>query len=273
LILSLTGIQNIMARTYIIVFLLFVLVACAPANLSKPTQAPLLDTSTAGSCTASVTSTPPASTTDVPDSTALLKELSALIERHKADFHAKAGWLHLVTRHRKPAEDEPSKETTGSAQYTDEEWLLFDEQGITKTAVLRTYNEGGQTLRNRILINGFWSELTSSIEILPNPVSSFDLSDSFYQSAARLVMSGQRLNKGILYQNCWFIGDKYSISDGKYSHEGVYNPDNGQLRSVASWEMSDGNIVLIDSVEVVQEERISQPPSDVLALLSQKSVP
>jgi len=262
-----------MARTSIIVFVLLVLTACAPSNPTLPAQASLLDTSTAGSCTASVTSTSPASTTDLPDSTALLKELSALIERHKAGFQANAGWLHLITRHRKPAEDEPSKETTGSTQYTDEEWLLFDDQGITTTAVLRTYNEGGQTLRSRVFINGIWSELTSSGERLPNPVSSFDLSDSFYQSAVRLVMSGQQLNKGILYQNCWFIGDKYSISDGKYSNEGVYNPDNGQLRSVASWDISDGNIVLIDSIEVVQEERISQPPSDVLALLSQKSVP
>jgi len=116
-----------MARTYIIVFLLFALTACAPANLPKPTQAPLSEPSDAGSCTASLTSTPPATTTDVPDSPALLQELSTLIERHKADFQAKAGWLHLVTRHKKPAEAEPSKETTGSFQYTDEEWLLFDE--------------------------------------------------------------------------------------------------------------------------------------------------
>ena len=93
-----------MARTFIIVFLLFGLTACAPANLSRPTQAPLLDTSNSGSCTAKLTSTPPASTKDVPDSPALLQELSALIERHKADLQAKAGWLHLVTRHRKPAE-------------------------------------------------------------------------------------------------------------------------------------------------------------------------
>jgi len=262
-----------MARTYIIVFLLFALTACAPANLSQPTQAPLSEPSDAGSCTASLTSTPPASRTEVPDSPALLQELSNLIERHKADFQAKAGWLHLVTRHTVPAEAETSIETTGKSQYTDEEWLLFDEHGITTTAILRSYIEGGQTLRSRILTNGMWRDLTSGSEILPNPVSSFDLSDSFYQNVARLVTSGQQLNKGILYQNCWFIGDKYSISDGEYSHEGVYNPDNGQLRSLASWEISDGKIVLIDSVEVVQEERISQPPSDVLDLLTQNPAP
>jgi hypothetical protein len=198
----------------------------------------------------------------------LLDEIQELTERRKSDL-SEAGWLHIISR-RSAGEGNPvegAEELT--PPYDQHEWLYLDESGQVTRAVVQVVDAVWRPLQTRVMVNGFWHDLSSGAVSQVNSIDDFPLGVGVYDQAKDLVGSDQQLNKQTLYQNCWYIGEQYTISDGKLMRYVVIDPDNAQLRAVKIMDISSGSFKMVDSLEVLKEERVSQPPDEVLAFFSQ----
>jgi hypothetical protein len=152
-------------------------------------------------------------------------------------------------------------------QYAQEEWLYLEGQGKIIRAIRRITDHTGQVIQMGVLADGIWKDLTLGSESLAEGGQGYDPGFGFYQQAVQFVEQGRQINKQTLYQDCWYIGEKYMIVDDGILHEAVFDPPTGELRSIKTWDVSSGVIQLIDSMEVAIEKRVPSPPDDMLQLL------
>jgi hypothetical protein len=202
-----------------------------------------------------------------------LREVEDLAAARRATLAGPAGWLHIQTRSVQPHPDRLSPLAAGLDQFDQDQWLELDENGLVQLAVRKITGESGKTVQVSLLEGGIWNNLTLGAQSQAGAAAAFDPNYGFDALAAGLVRQGFALNKGILYKECWYQGEKYSISDGKLLHEAVFNTGFQTLRSIKTWQVTPaGDVSLVDSLEVLLEERAPQPPADVLALLQQALV-
>jgi hypothetical protein len=197
-----------------------------------------------------------------------LDEIRNLTSRRRANLVGRAGWLHIQTRITRGGVDPLAAAAPGLAAFDQEEWLNLDAQGRATQALQRFSVDGGPVREVRRLRDGVWQDLTRRSQSAGEEGAAFDPDYGFYALALQLTTQGYALNKSLLYKECWYQGEKYTISDGRRQHEAVYNTGYGQLRWLKTWQIdSQGQITLVDSREILLEERVSQPPEDVLAEL------
>lgn len=196
-----------------------------------------------------------------------LLDVRDITAQRRADLLNQPGWLHVQTRNTQVQPDPLSPVSAGLDTFVQDQWLELDASGRVRSAVRRTMREDGKTFQVSLLEGNSWVNLTLGAQ---SPASAFDPDYGFDALAAGLVGQGYALNKSILYKECWYQGDKYTISDGRLLHEAVFNTGYRTLRWIKTWRIAaNGDISLVDSLEVMVEERAAQPPADVAAVLRQ----
>ena len=214
-------------------------------------------------------------TTGVPvdsSSVTLVQEIRDLAAQNRVELvPSSPGWLHLILRREQPSTDSRAVSTASTSMLQFEQWLSLDAHGQVRVGIQRLLNYQGSDAT--FLFGEAWTALpltgfSSFSSTLPfDPVYGIDT------LVAQLVSQGQTINKSLLYKECWYQGDKYTLSDGQMIHEIVVKPDSHTLRWIKTWQMKAGVITLVDSLEIALEERLPQPPEEILALTSQVSYP
>lgn len=211
----------------------------------------------------------------IPDSVLLLNELRDLVNHRQSELFSNPGWLHLITRQVNPITGTYMLHQTiweaTQGQFEQEEWILLNDQGQLSQAVTRIKSSDGQILQERILSDGIWRNLTLGSESQADPMETYLPDLGFYQETLLLLKTGMHLSKQTLYNNCWYLGEEYRITDGQKLHTAVINPDTGKLRTLKIWDVSSGQIKLVSSVDLLVEELIPAPPTDVSTLLASQS--
>lgn len=206
------------------------------------------------------------------DSIALVKEIQALTAQRQADLvPAAPGWLHLIIRQFHSKVEAFSADNTSSGQLQLEQWLSLDDQGRVRADIRRLLDDPAQAGEFNLLSGGSWVNLPLAGFSTASNTLPFDPSYGIYDLVDQLVRQGQTLTRSTLYKECWYQGEKYTLSDGRITHEIVFKPDNHALRWIKTWQVSSGVITLVDSLEIALEERLSLPPDDILALAGQTS--
>lgn len=256
-------------------FSLLILTAC---SLASPKDQPqTLPTGEVFTLLTSLTSGNTSQASQVPqlESASLsqpLLEIRDLAAQRRVDLAGQAGWLHIQTRNVQTRPDPLSPFATGLTQFEQDQWLELDGNGQIQMAVRKITDEEGKTLQVSLLKRGSWYNLTLRAQSQAETPASFDPNYGFDELAARMVQQGYVLNKSLLYKECWYQGEKYTISDGHLMHEAVFNTGYRALRWIKTWLVApNGHVSLVDSLEIMVEERVTKPSADVLALLGQAS--
>lgn len=252
-----------------LIFCLSLLVACVPEQLNPDPPANRTDILTPTPCAATKTAQAPSLSTDQINSDLLLIQLKDLTDEYRTLILANQGWLHLITRHTEPKGSDPLSGEPTNVQYEQEGWYLLKSQGETLMGATRRLDPLGlQEIKG-----GPWARILQGEENQLSLLDTIDAGRDFYQKTSQFVKQGRMLNKSMVYRNCWYIGEKYSIREGELLHEAVFNPDNGKLVYLSDWDVTRGSIRLINNLEIVLEERVLQPPADVQALLGIENKP
>ena len=209
----------------------------------------------------------------IPASTiTLVKEIQDITaQRQSSLVPAAAGWLHLIVRQFHAQAGSSSSGDVSEQQTQLEQWLSLDDQGRIRADIRRILDNQKQGGEFNLLAGGSWVNMPLAGFSTGSTTLPFDSSYGIFDLVTNLVRQGQSLNKSTLYKDCWYQGDKYTLSDGQLTHEIVVKPSQGTLRWIKTWQVSSGSIILLDSFEIALEERLPQPPGDVLALVSQNA--
>lgn len=248
-----------MKRISLTVFFILLLEACQPIALPPSGNNPVQPLATPS---ISMAQTPVFIAPEVGSS---LAEVTRLVERWRDSLLAEPGWLYLA-RQIERGDNVSSSWDALPERYLEETWLLLGENSTVQTAVRQESAEAGQVLQQSLYQDGTWRNLTLSAAGESSTSSLLELDYGFTNLAARLNEAGAALNRQTLYNNCWYIGEKYMIGEPPYSYAAVFNPDSGMLRQLAVWEVNSGAVALVSQVNVITQEKISQPPADVLSL-------
>ena len=205
-------------------------------------------------------------------SVTLLQEIHDLSAQRRADLlPAASGWLHRITLHFHsqvspyPAWDNPT------GKYQQEEWLSLDSQGFVHAHLKRAIHDPGKVDDYSLLLKAEWTNVYPDNQSSTRDAFPLDPNYGVYEQFSNLVEQGQTLNRATIYRDCWYQGEKYTTSDGQIVHAALFRPDHHTLRWIKTWQVSGGDITLIDSIDIVLEERLSRPPDDVLAVLAQST--
>lgn len=253
--------------------LLGLLAACNPRNnlqnnlifTAVPTQVL--------SASASPVSNPIESQADGSKTLLLLNELQILAAQRQTDLVSQPGWLYFHSRIAGSHQTTFANWGVDLDEYEQERWMLLDMSGKITMAVYRILDSEQQPLQVSVLKNGNWRNLTLGAESPADMNDPFDPNFGFYELADRLVQQGRQLHSDTIYHDCWYQGERYTISDGENYYEAVFNPGRRSLRWIKTWQISAGSIILVDSLEIMVEKRISEPPLDILPLLNEFSMP
>lgn len=256
-----------------VIFSLMFLAACSPEAarvqpaLLKPAEAKVLLASLAPGDSSQVSEVAQAQPAGDAQPLGEVRDLAA---QRRARLDRSGSWLHIQSRNQRSHPDLLSAIATGLDQYVQDEWLALDENGQPQQGVRKITTENGKLLQVILLKHGAWNNLTLGVQSQAGAGAVFDPNYGFDELAARLVRQGFSLNKSLLYKECWYQGEKYTISEGHLMHEAVFKTDDQALRWVKTWQVAEnGDVSLVDSLEIMIEEQVSVPPADVLALLQQ----
>jgi hypothetical protein len=257
-----------MKNSLLFAFLLLLLAACRPSRLpqdnaslsANPGQDPALPTPYLSPAQT------PAFFVPANDADPSLTEVALLAERWRASLLAEPGWLYLARQVERTLGLGPAWDALPE-HYLEETWLLLGEPSAVQVAFRQERTEAGQVLQQSLYQDGSWRNLTLGAESTSSAGSLLEFDFGFSSLASRLQQAGSQLNRQTLYNNCWYIGEKYMIGEPPYSYAAVFNPDTGMLRQLATWKVTSGAVSLVSQIDVVAQERIAQPPDEVLALL------
>lgn len=201
------------------------------------------------------------------DSVALLQEIQSLVAQRRADLiPAEPGWLHLITYQTNPKANTSLTGNNPDGLIQQEQWLYLDDQGMVRADIRRTLNTKEPAGSFSLWESGKWINLPLSTISAASSSLPFDPNYGIYELLAKLTRQGLGLNKSTLYKECWYQGEKYTVSDGRIVHEVLFRPDYHALRWIKTWQLSSGSIILVDSLEIALEERLPKPPDEVLTL-------
>jgi len=196
----------------------------------------------------------------------LLYELQSHTELYRSMMLSEPGWVHLIIR---PDGYDKTEITHTEAERYEEGWYLLDDRARVRSAVERLVDEKGHTTQTFVLTNGRWRDATNGKVIIRGLPRYFEHGDTYYQKAGRLLEQGEKLSRQTIYSNCWYIGEQYTIKDGKFLLEAVFDPAMGNLKALKTWELAEGAIVLVSGFDVLKEERLPTPPAEIATLLEE----
>jgi hypothetical protein len=191
-----------------------------------------------------------------------LEEFQA--KRSQALTHS--GWLHRLSRHMK-------LENGLEVRWQVEGWYEFDAGGNLSAAYERSLDADGNGTSPLHLVElpGHNSSIVLPLtqeSLLPSLDSSSGISagspsfDFGYRSfAGETLADGWLSSSQILYENCWYMGETYNLSNGSIRVSALFFPDTGKLRTLNLYDISGPSLRLIASLELPIEEHLAQRPS------------
>jgi hypothetical protein len=189
---------------------------------------------------------------------ALIQEVRELAEVYRLRLVSEAGWIHRVVR-------STSMNSGLDMAYELEGWYRLDEQQDLIQALEYVTSENGEISDVRLYREGKWERKGFSQVPLGTNIRSQGFDFGFSTEAARLVQEGASLNRMTLYENCWYMGELYTLSDGVNRLSALYYPDTGKLRSLESWRLDSDGIKSLWQILLPVEERLDHLPGTVLA--------
>ena len=193
-----------------------------------------------------------------------MSEILAHTELYRDLILSEPGWVHLIIR---PDGYDQTDVTHTEAESYEEGWYLLDDQAQVFSAIERLVDEKGRTTRTFVFNNGSWWDTTTGETIIRGSPKHFEIGETYYQQAGRLLAQGEKISSQTIYSNCWYFGEQYTVSDGTYLLEAVFDPAMGNLRALKTWELNEGAIELVSGIDVLKEERVAGPPADLTLLL------
>jgi hypothetical protein len=211
-----------------------------------------------------LTELPPLKSISLDQKSSLVEEILAHTELYHALILSEPGWVHLIIR---PDGYDQTDVTHTEAESYEEGWYLLDEQAQVISAIERSVDEKGRTTQTFVFKDGSWYEPTTGEPIIRGAPRFFETGEVFYRQAGRLLEQGEKISSQTIYSNCWYIGEQYTVSDKNYLLEAVFDPAMGNLRALKTWELNEGAIELVSGIDVLKEERVSEPPADLASYL------
>lgn len=196
----------------------------------------------------------------------LIEEIQAHTELYRSQMLSEPGWVHLIIR---PDGSDQTDITRPEAESYEEGWYLLDDQTQVLSAIETLVDERGNTVQTFVFKNGGWWDTSNGEAIIRGAPRYFEQSEIFYQQVGRLLEQGEKLSRQTIYSNCWYIGEQYTISDGKFLREAVFDPAMGNFKALKTWERNEDTIQLVSGIDVLKEERVSTPPAEMVTLFEE----
>jgi hypothetical protein len=216
------------------------------------------------------TSTPQTNLLSTGRPTSLLAEIQAHTRLYHSVMLAEPGWVHLIIR---PDGFDHLDITRTFAESYQEGWYRLDDNAEVITAVEKLVDEKGRDTQTFIFQRGEWREAASGDVVIRNLPGFFKQADTFVQQVARLLAQGEQLSSQTIYSNCWYIGEQYTVSDGDFRFEAVFDPAEGNLKALKTWQVTDSAVKLVSGIDVLKEEHLPAPPAEIAALLGEVPSP
>jgi hypothetical protein len=267
---SFSGHIIVMKHLLVSIFTLLLLAGCS----SSPDPNPPTDTQAAPTSTSDQlllpTELPPLKPINLDQKSSLIEEIQAHIELYQSEMLSEPGWVHLIIR---PDGYDKTDVTYPEAESYEEGWYLLDDQAQVLSAIERLVDERGHTTKTFVFKNGSWVDTSNGEVIIRGAPRFFEQGETFYQQVGRLLQQGEKLSSQTIYSNCWYIGEQYTISDGKLLREAVFDPAMGNLKALKTWEINEAAIELVVGIDILKEERVPTPPAEMVTLLEEAPVP
>jgi hypothetical protein len=196
----------------------------------------------------------------------LLEEIQTHTTLYRSLMLAEPGWVHLIIR---PDGADQTDVTHTEAESYEEGWYLLDDKARVLSAIERLVDEKGRTTQAFVFKNGSWWDASNGEMTIRGAPRFFEQGETFYRQAGRLLEQGEKLSSQTIYSNCWYIGEQYTISDGKLLLEAVFDPAMGNLRALKTWEVNEDAIELVAGIDVLKEERVPAPPAEMVLLIEE----
>jgi hypothetical protein len=179
---------------------------------------------------------------------------------------ANPGWLHRLTRHMK-------LENGNTIRWQVEVWYFFDQSGSLSEAYERILDADGQVDQplRRVALPENTSDillpvseealLTSLAQEAATPINGLVFDWGFRIFAESALAAGWLFSSQILYENCWYMGETYNLSNGSLRISALFYPDTGKLRTLNVYDLSGTSLKLVASLELPIEELLAERPS------------
>ena len=190
-------------------------------------------------------------------------DLQARLEVWKASLLSAPGWIHQQQRILPGGGTLPNGRSVPDP-YIMDEWYQVDEQGRVSAAVNRMLDEAGEVYQVTVYRYGAWTNLTFGGEPMPDDLT-YDPSRDVLRQAA----GADRLDSGELYFEGSLVGDQFIIIKGDERLEVLLEPGSGKILSLMTYTILPGALQFKSSDLIQVQERLDQPPADILELLGQ----
>jgi len=89
-----------------------------------------------------------------------------------------------------------------------------------------------------------------------SPGQPLSLDFDFVTFAQNKLREGATLQHQMIYLDCWYQGEQYSLLDGNRRIEALFKPETGRLRRLQVYDIVDGSIQLVWRVELAKEDKV-----------------
>jgi hypothetical protein len=209
------------------------------------------------------TPTPPFPTLPADQIPTTLAELKARLEAWRDSLLDEPGWIHQQQRILLGGGTLPNGRSIPDP-YVMDEWYLVEADGRVRAAVNRMLDEAGEVYQVTVYRDGAWSNLTFGGEVVPDELS-YDPTLGVLPQAA----GADRLESGEMYFEGALVGDQYIITNGDTRLEVLLEPGSGKVLSLMTYLIQPGALQFRSSDLIQVQERVEQPPEEILALLEQ----
>ncbi|NUM46865.1 MAG: LysM peptidoglycan-binding domain-containing protein [Anaerolineales bacterium] len=252
--------------------LAWVLSSAGPQPVASPTATPAI--------TQTISSEELITEVPIPSSQYLFDDpLKSFISHQESSLLFGPGWLHLKTQIHDPRAQLPNGVLIAE-EFIQENWYLLNEQSqvIQSISIMTTLD--GEIIQVVVITNGLTHNLTFGTSGVSDPFTP-DLFYGFVNLINDLMVSPVEpnpANKFIfteLYNENKTVGYKFVLHTEEVEWQAILDSDTGKLTSLNEYHFSGDPLRkdLFSSYTPEIQERVDQPPADILAYLDMESVP
>ena len=228
------------------------------------------------------TPTPPPAT-PAPAAQALLAELQGLIQQRRIALLTGPGWIY-VQSDRTDTQQGGQMLPNGRQvppQFFEYSWYQLNEQGNIHATITRQIDYSDQIYQEVVTQNGLSRNLTFSLENPAPLTTTYETDWGYAAMAADAVARGASLTQVESTMEGNYAGNFVLLLEeedaqrgGKLQRYATFDPQTGRLLELSTWldvpggesELDSGS-GLLESMTLVTEQRVDQPPAEALALL------
>jgi hypothetical protein len=209
------------------------------------------------------TPTPPFPSLPADQTPTAFGDLQTRLEAWKASLLSAPGWIHQQQRILPGGGTLPNGRSVPDP-YIMDEWYQVGMEGKVSAAVNRMQDEAGEVYQVTVYREGAWTNLTFGGDPMIDDLT-YDPSLNILREAAE----ADRLGSGELYFEGRLVGDQFIIIQGDTRLEVLLEPGSGKILSLMTYTILPDGLQFQSSDLIQVQERLDQPPEDILSLLEQ----